>query len=216
MPSRFQRAPSHVSIVALALAIALTTAPSLLHAQAPQPLQAPDATRGTDAAPEHRAAPASRSAATSKTVTHDRGGTFTADRVVIEKSKRLMTLYVGGEPVRTYRVSLGFAPVGDKEQRGDGRTPEGTFRIDWANPDSRYHLSLHLSYPNATHAERARARGVSPGGDIMIHGLPNGIEDATAERQERDWTDGCVAVSNAVMDEIWRGVPVGTVVEIRP
>jgi lipoprotein-anchoring transpeptidase ErfK/SrfK len=221
MPLRRRRAPMHVSSAALALAIVLTIIPSLLRAQAYPPAGASHAAQDIALAREGDAAPSTRPVVSRETgarVTgvREKASAFVADRMVIEKSERRMTLYAGGEAMRTYRISLGFAPVGDKQQRGDGRTPEGTFRIDWANPDSRYHLSLHISYPDATHLARARSRGLSPGGDIMIHGLPNGVDDATAAHPERDWTDGCIAVSNAAMDEIWRRVPVGTVVEIRP
>lgn len=98
-----------------------------------------------------------------------------ADRIVIEKAKRTLTLYAKGKVLKTYLVALGTNPVGPKQQEGDGKTPEGVYWIDWRNPQSKFHLSLHLTYPNEADAESARKRGVPAGGDIMIHGLPNGI-----------------------------------------
>jgi murein L,D-transpeptidase YafK len=132
------------------------------------------------------------------------------DQIVIHKSRREMLLLSGEAVMRQYRVSLGRNPVGPKRQEGDGRTPEGHYRIDRRNPKSRYHLALHISYPDAADCERARAAGVDPGGDIMIHGLKDG------ERREGDWTQGCVAVDNDEMDEIWKLVADGTPVTIEP
>lgn len=138
----------------------------------------------------------------------------TVDRIVVEKAARRMTLWRDGQPVREYRVALGFAPQGDKTREGDGRTPEGVFRIDRRNDRSRFHLSLGIDYPQDRHRTAAQAGGYSPGGDIMIHGQPNGMPDAV--RLAGDWTAGCVAVTNAEMREIWEVAGVGTVVEIRP
>jgi murein L,D-transpeptidase YafK len=139
-----------------------------------------------------------------------------ADRILVEKSRRRLTLIRHGVPVRTYQVALGQNPVGDKERRGDMRTPEGVYRIEARVAQSRFHLALRISYPDAAHVERARSLGVSPGGDIMIHGLPNGQESVGAAHREYDWTEGCIAVTNAEIEEIWRAVPLGTVIEIRP
>ncbi len=139
-----------------------------------------------------------------------------ADRIVIEKARRRLVLMRGGRPLRSYRIALGRHPVGPKRRRGDGRTPEGLYRIDWRNPKSRYHLSLHISYPDRRDRARARRLGVSPGGSIMIHGLPNGMGWLGRLHALVDWTGGCVAVSNSEIEEIWRLVPNGTVVEIRP
>lgn len=136
------------------------------------------------------------------------------DRILVDKSDRRLSLIQDGRVVRVYAVSLGFAPEGDKERQGDGRTPEGTFRIDRRNDRSRFHLSLGLDYPQPEDRARARAGGYSPGGDIFIHGQPEGIEGRT--RLLGDWTDGCIAVTNANMDEIWRVVPMGTEIEVRP
>lgn len=136
------------------------------------------------------------------------------DRILVEKAERRMTLFREGSALRVYPVSLGFAPEGDKERQGDGRTPEGIFRIDRKNPQSRFHLSLGLDYPQPEHLRRARAGGYDPGGDIFIHGQPRGVSGNL--RIPTDWTAGCIAVPNAVMDEIWPHVAVGVVVEVRP
>lgn len=136
------------------------------------------------------------------------------ERIVVEKAARRMVLVQNGTVVREYRVALGFSPEGDKAQQGDGRTPEGIFRIDRRNDRSAYHLSLGLDYPQPADRARAAAGGYDPGGDIMIHGQPNALPDGTVLRG--DWTAGCIAVSNAEMREIWAATDAGTVVEIRP
>lgn len=136
------------------------------------------------------------------------------DRIIIEKAARRLQLIQDGKPVRTYQIALGFSPAGDKERQGDGRTPEGTFTIDRRNSDSAFHLSLGLDYPQPEDRARASAGGYSPGGDIFIHGQPNGLAEGFKLRG--DWTAGCVAVTNAEMREIWAVTPVGTTVEIRP
>ena len=118
--------------------------------------------------------------------------------------------------MRTYLVALGQQPVGDKVRRGDMRTPEGLFRIEARNPRSRYHLALRISYPDAAHTARARALGVSPGGDIMIHGLPERQAWVGAAHRDFDWTEGCIAVTNAEIEEIWQVVRVGTPIHIKP
>jgi murein L,D-transpeptidase YafK len=138
-----------------------------------------------------------------------RCGVFSVNRVVVHKGRRELLLLSGEAVVRSYRVALGRDPVGHKVQEGDGRTPEGRYTIDRRNPKSRYHLSLHISYPNAQDSERAHAMGVEPGGDIMIHGLKLGVS-----HPESDWTQGCIAVTDAEMDEIWELVADGTPVEI--
>ena len=139
-----------------------------------------------------------------------------ADLVVVEKARRTLTLYRGRTVLKTYRVALGRNPEGHKQQEGDGRTPEGTYVIDSRKADSRFYRALHVSYPNAEDRRRARSRGVSPGGAIMIHGLPNGWGTIGAAHRLRDWTDGCIAVTNEEIEEIWRLVPNGTRIEIRP
>ncbi|SMR83346.1 L,D-transpeptidase catalytic domain [Aliiroseovarius halocynthiae] len=136
------------------------------------------------------------------------------DRIVVAKAARTMTVFQGGTPVRTYQIALGFAPDGDKEQEGDGRTPEGTFKIDRRNGKSAFHLSLGLDYPRPEDIARARQAGVSPGGDIFIHGQPNGMGQFGTIK--RDWTAGCIAVSDVEIEELWSITPIGTEVEIRP
>jgi murein L,D-transpeptidase YafK len=136
------------------------------------------------------------------------------DRILIEKGKRRMTVYRDGEALRTYRIALGFAPAGDKEREGDGRTPEGIFRIDRRNAQSAYHLSLGIDYPKPDDRVRALKAGYSPGGDIFIHGQPN-FRSGRA-RLRHDWTAGCIAVSDDEIEELWRATTIGTEVEIRP
>ena len=139
-----------------------------------------------------------------------------ADRVVIEKAARTLALYHRGRLVKTYRVALGSNAKGRKEREGDGRTPEGTYVIDFRKRDSAFHRALHISYPNDEDRQRARRLGVSPGGAIMIHGLPNGRGAIGKAHLLRDWTQGCIAVTNEEIEEIWRAVPNGTRVDIKP
>ncbi len=138
------------------------------------------------------------------------------DRVLVLKSERELRLLAGGQTLRAYPVALGSAPDGPKRQIGDGRTPEGLYVLDWRNPDSRFYRSIHISYPGPADRERARQLGVDPGGAIMIHGLPNGKGWIGPEHTRFDWTDGCIAVTNAEMDEIWAMVADGTPIEILP
>jgi len=139
-----------------------------------------------------------------------------ADRVVVEKAQRRLTLYHQGVALRSYQVALGFEPEGPKTREGDGRTPEGVYLIDRHKADSGYHLALHLSYPNAADRARAAALGVPPGGDIMIHGMRNGLGWLGPLHRLHDWTHGCIALSDAEIDEVAAAVPDGTPVEIRP
>lgn len=139
-----------------------------------------------------------------------------ADKVLIEKKARRLTLLSNGEVLKTYHIALGANPKGPKVCQGDGRTPEGIYRIDCRNPNSRHHLALHISYPNAADRNRARRRGVPPGRDIMIHGIRNELGWLGGLHRFIDWTDGCIAVTNSEIKEIWRAVPDGTEVEIRP
>lgn len=136
------------------------------------------------------------------------------DLILVEKAARRLTLVQDGQPVRSYRIALGFAPEGDKERQGDGRTPEGRFSIDRRNDASAYHLSLGLDYPLPEDRARAVKAGYDPGGDIMIHGQPNGLPENL--RVRGDWTAGCIALTNAEMREVWAHAPTGTPVEIRP
>lgn len=136
------------------------------------------------------------------------------DAIIVDKSDRTLWLMEGKTVVRTYRnIALGDAPTGHKQFEGDEKTPEGTYRINGRNPTSRYHLSLRVSYPNAQDRAFAAKAGKSPGGDIFIHGQPNGSPLA---RIGQDWTDGCVALSNAEIKEIWGLVRDGTKITIRP
>ena len=135
------------------------------------------------------------------------------DLIRVDKSERTLALYADGRPVRTYAgIQLGDAPVGPKRFEGDERTPEGRYTIDYGNPHSAYHLSLHISYPNAADTAYARSRGRSPGGLIFIHGQPNGYDG----RVPGDWTDGCIALSNAEIEELWSLVGDGAEIEIMP
>jgi murein L,D-transpeptidase YafK len=143
-------------------------------------------------------------------------GVTKADQVLVVKNQRTLTLLSHGKVLRTYKVALGSSPVGAKEQQGDHKTPEGRYILDRRNAKSRFYKSIHVSYPNEQDKKKAAQRGVSPGGDIMIHGLPNGFGWLGAAHRALDWTDGCVAVTNAEMDEIWELVPDGTPIEIRP
>ena len=140
----------------------------------------------------------------------------TADRVFVEKAARRLTLLRNGTSLKTYRVALGRAPVGPKEQEGDQRTPEGLYLIDFHKEDSDYHRALHVSYPEQRDIDRAAAAGVPPGFDIMIHGIRNGKGWIGAFHRMTDWTAGCIAVTDAEIEEIWRAVPDGTPIEIRP
>jgi murein L,D-transpeptidase YafK len=139
-----------------------------------------------------------------------------ADLVVVDKSDRTLSLMDGGRTLKTYRVSLGGAPAGHKRREGDERTPEGRYRLDTRRAHSAAHLALQVSYPDSADAARARAEGVPPGGAIMVHGLWNGLGWMGRMHRWVDWTDGCIAVTNPEMDEIWRAVPTGTPIEIRP
>lgn len=137
-----------------------------------------------------------------------------ADAIEVIKSRREMRLLRAGQVIGVYRISLGAAPSGHKMHEGDERTPEGSYQIDWRNPRSVAYLSLHISYPNTEDTVRAEAAGVSPGGNIMIHGLPNGWGFLGGLHRVYDWTDGCIAVTNAEIREIWAYVPNGTPIRI--
>jgi murein L,D-transpeptidase YafK len=138
-----------------------------------------------------------------------------ADKVVVLKSRRKLMLMKDGRVLKAYHVSLGENPVGAKVYQGDHKTPEGEYKLDLHNSKSQYYRSIHISYPNAVDRERAHKLGLSPGGDVFLHGLPNDYKLA-ANEDPGDWTDGCIAVTDAEMDEIWRAVPDGTPIEIKP
>lgn len=139
-----------------------------------------------------------------------------ADRILVDKSARRLTLLWKGRPLKSYRVALGRAPTGRKQCQGDNRTPEGLYRIDTRNAGSSYHRSLHVSYPSVQDAANARRLGCKPGGDIMIHGIKNGYGGIGAAHALSDWTLGCIAVTDQEIEEIWAAAPNGTPVEIRP
>lgn len=138
------------------------------------------------------------------------------DKVIVIKKNRLLMLLKDGEIFKTYRVSLGKQPSGHKIMAGDQRTPEGKYILDSRNPRSKYYLSIHISYPNESDIINARKLGVSPGGGIMIHGLSQGQRAGREAQVFSDWTNGCIAVSNTEMEEIWRLVQDGTPIEIKP
>lgn len=127
-----------------------------------------------------------------------------------------MELLRDGAIVATFRIALGDAPLGHKQREGDERTPEGRYMLDWKKADSAYFRSIHISYPNADDRRRARAQGVPPGGAIMVHGQPNGWAHLEALTQRRDWTDGCIALTNADMQVLWDRVRVPVPIEIVP
>ncbi len=139
----------------------------------------------------------------------------TADSVLVLKSGRELVLLAQGRPLATYRVALGGNPAGHKRQEGDERTPEGSYVIDYRNDKSAFHLALHVSYPKVSDRAQATARGVSPGGLIMIHGSGKTMRVLGRWHRFFDWTDGCIAVTDEEIEQIWRAVPDGTPIEIR-
>lgn len=139
-----------------------------------------------------------------------------ADSVLVVKHERKMIMLHEGRKIKEYVVALGKHPTGKKSTEGDGMTPEGSYLLDYRNPHSSFHLSLHLSYPDHNDVQQARARSVSAGGDIMVHGLRKGLGWLGRFHRFFDWTDGCIAVTNSEMEELWRFVPDGTPIEIRP
>lgn len=136
------------------------------------------------------------------------------DLIRVDKSTHLMTVYRRGRPVREFRVAIGRGDPGPKKQQGDGRVPEGSYRITAHNPNSAFHLSLRIGYPTAEQIAAAAKRGVNPGGDIMIHGLPNDRGWIGSRHTSVDWTEGCVAVTNREMDWLYSAVKDGTPVVI--
>jgi murein L,D-transpeptidase YafK len=140
----------------------------------------------------------------------------TIDRIVVEKSARKLSIFRGDTKLKTYRIALGRCPLGAKEQEGDMKTPEGVYQIDYRNPHSDYHLALHVSYPSEEDTAGATERGVPAGFDIMIHGLPNGCGWIGAFHRRKDWTAGCMALTDEEIEELWRVTSDGTPIEIRP
>jgi murein L,D-transpeptidase YafK len=139
-----------------------------------------------------------------------------ADRVLVLKKKRILQLLYQGKAIKTYKVALGGDPIGPKTRQGDHKTPEGMYVLNFRNPHSQFYKAIHISYPNSHDRAQSRQRGVSIGGDVFVHGLPNGYGYLGAAHRLKNWTDGCVAVTNQEMDEIWRAVADGTPIEIRP
>jgi murein L,D-transpeptidase YafK len=139
-----------------------------------------------------------------------------ADYVLVDKSDRKLYLLKAGRVLREFDVALGLVPTGAKQREGDYRTPEGRYQLDARNANSEYFLSIHVSYPDESDRARARAQGVDPGGQIMIHGWPNEPKYDLRRYQDTDWTDGCIAVSNSDMVDIWLMTSESTPIEIRP
>ena len=138
------------------------------------------------------------------------------EKVLVLKSAHQLQLINDGKPIKTYRISLGKNPRGPKLMEGDKRTPEGFYWIDWRKTSNNFNLAMHISYPNITDSARARREGVEPGGMIMIHGTPDTEDTPEDLFHTLDWTDGCVAMRNRDMREVWNLVPDGTMIEIRP
>ncbi|QVW24402.1 L,D-transpeptidase family protein [Pseudomonas hormoni] len=138
------------------------------------------------------------------------------EKVLVLKSAHQLQLIADGKPLRTYRISLGKQPRGAKLMEGDKRTPEGFYWVDWRKVSDRFNLAMHISYPNVSDSARARREGVEPGGMIMIHGTPDTYDYPENLFHTLDWTDGCIAMRNMDMREVWGLVPDGTMIEIRP
>lgn len=141
---------------------------------------------------------------------------FTADKIVVYKSRRTLDLERDGRVIARFPIALGPHPRGPKEAEGDGRTPQGRYIIDWRSADTRYTRELHISYPNAEDLARAELLHVDPGGQIFIHGLPRSFGSYNPVRFYKDWTEGCIAVGNVAINQIWDDVPIGTPIVIRP
>jgi murein L,D-transpeptidase YafK len=140
----------------------------------------------------------------------------TIDRILVQKSARKLLISRDGKQIKTYRIALGRNPVGAKQEEGDMKTPEGIYKIDGRNPQSSFHLALHISYPSDEDNKRAAERGVSAGFDIMVHGIRNGSGWVGAFHRWNDWTAGCIAVTDEEIEELWHVTPDGTAIEIRP
>jgi murein L,D-transpeptidase YafK len=138
------------------------------------------------------------------------------DYLLVKKSERRLYLIKNGKPIKDYKIALGNNPDGHKLQKGDSRTPEGRYVLDWRKNSQNFYKSIHISYPSVRDIQAARQRGVEPGGMIMIHGLPTGFDWTGRSIQDVDWTNGCIAVTNREIDEIWAVVKDGTPIEIMP
>ena len=144
------------------------------------------------------------------------GDLLKADAVLVKKHEKRLYLMKNKTPFKIYRVAFGANSKGPKRKEGDERTPEGTYILDYKNSDSDFYKSIHISYPNDQDVKRAEEMGIAPGGDIMIHGQKNGAKNFSNIHRYVNWTDGCIAVTNAEMDEIWAFVDVGTPITIEP
>jgi len=139
-----------------------------------------------------------------------------ADHVLVVKKDRTLQLLNHGQVIKTYKIALGGDPIGPKTRQGDHKTSEGVDVLDSRNVHSQFYKSIHISYPNREQRAAARSNGISPGGDVFVHGLPRGFGYVGAAHRLKDWTDGCIAVANEEIDEIWAAVPDGTPIDIRP
>jgi murein L,D-transpeptidase YafK len=139
----------------------------------------------------------------------------TIDRILVEKSAKRLSIFRDGNQIKRYRIALGRNPVGAKQEEGDMKTPEGMYKIDSRNAQSSFHLALHISYPSDEDNQRAAARGVSAGFDIMVHGIQNGRGWIGAFHRWKNWTAGCIALTDEEIEELWRVTPDGTTIEIR-
>ena len=137
--------------------------------------------------------------------------------VVVRKQDRKLDLYAGSKIIKSYNIALGQQPIGQKFQEGDSRTPEGIYSLDWRNPNSRFFRSIHVDYPNEKQMKEAKAKGINPGGEIMIHGQPSDWDERIELTfRKKDWTEGCIALENQDMMEVWNLVEDNTVIHIKP
>ena len=202
IPNRIGAVPCVAFFLGLVIAVLLASAPA-----SAEPLVTADAIWTGDIDPATEAAMSTGPAL---------ADAETADMVLVYKGRRTMYLMRDGKVLRSYEVALGRNPFGHKNREGDGRTPEGGYLIDWRNPNSDFHLSLHISYPRPQDYSLAGETGEDPGGAIMIHGLPNGKSADQVGHPQFDWTNGCIAVSNEEIEEIWQLVDDGTAIFILP
>jgi len=147
---------------------------------------------------------------------HQLSDGITIDRIVVEKSEGKLSIFRDGKQIKTYRIALGRKPVGAKQEEGDMKTPEGIYKIDGRNAQSSFHLALHISYPSDEDNKRAATIGISAGCDVMIHGIRNGFGWIGAFHRWKNWTAGCIALTDEEIEELWRVTPDGTTIEIRP
>ncbi|MDG4552746.1 MAG: L,D-transpeptidase family protein [Candidatus Competibacter sp.] len=189
--------------------------PPVAQPSAPTPVPAPVPDQAPDQAPD-QTAPVEQHAMLSPPPPPRLSNNRIADRILVEKNARRLTLFRNDKPIKSYEIALGRQPVGAKQFEGDNKTPEGHYVIDFRKRDSAYHRALHISYPRPQEVAFAARKKRSAGGNIMIHGLPNGMGSMGALHRLRDWTAGCIAVTNNEIEELWRTIPDGTPIEIRP